>query len=89
MNKKIPMRICVGCREMKEKREMIRVLKTQDNLFCIDTTGKKNGRGAYICRNADCLAKAVENHGLERSFKTKIPKETAAELIGEMKAIAK
>lgn len=89
MNKKNPMRFCVGCREMKEKRVMIRVLRTQDNTFCIDTTGKKNGRGAYICKNADCLLKAVKNRGLERSFKTRIPKETAAELIEEMKAIAK
>lgn len=88
MNKKIPMRMCVGCQEMKEKRNMIRVLKTQENTFCIDETGKKNGRGAYLCRNMDCLSKAIKNHGLERSFKMSIPKETVAELIKEMETIA-
>lgn len=88
MNKKIPMRMCVGCQEMKEKRSMIRVLKTQEDAFCIDTTGRKNGRGAYICKSRDCLEKAIKNHGLERSFKMSIPKETAAELIKEMEAIA-
>lgn len=89
MNRKIPMRMCVGCQEMKEKRNMIRVLKTQENTFCIDATGKKNGRGAYLCKSADCLSKAIKNHGLERSFKTSIPKETVAELIKEMETIAK
>lgn len=89
MNKNIPMRICVGCQEMKEKRNMIRVLKTQENTFCLDVTGKKNGRGAYICKNADCLARAVKNHGLERSFKTSIPQDVAAELIKEMEELAK
>lgn len=88
MSKKIPMRMCVGCQEMKEKRDMIRVLKDQENTFCIDTTGKKNGRGAYICKNAECLSKAVANHGLERSFKMSIPKDVAAQLIKEMETIA-
>lgn len=50
MNKKSPMRMCVGCHEMREKREMIRVLKMQDNTFCIDAAGRKNGRGAYLCK---------------------------------------
>ena len=89
MSKKIPMRMCVGCQEMKEKREMIRVLKTQENTFCIDTTGKKNGRGAYICRQEACLEQAIKNHGLERSFKMSIPKDVAKDLIEEMKNIAK
>ena len=55
MNKKSPMRMCVGCHEMQEKREMIRVLKTQDNTFCIDAAGRKNGRGAYLCKKMECL----------------------------------
>lgn len=88
MGKKIPMRMCVGCRQMKEKKEMIRVLRTQEGEFCIDTTGKKNGRGAYICKNAQCLQMAVRNHGLERSFKMSIPKETAVLLEKEMERIA-
>ena len=64
--KKIPMRMCVGCGEMKPKKEMIRVLKISDDGFIIDKTGKKNGRGAYICSSEDCLLKAIKNHGLER-----------------------
>lgn len=89
MNKKIPMRMCVGCQQMKEKREMMRVIKMQDNTFCIDATGKKNGRGAYLCKNAQCLEQALQNHGLERSFKMSIPKETVAALKKEMEIIAK
>lgn len=88
MNKKIPMRMCVGCQQMKEKREMLRVIKTQDSTFCIDMTGKKNGRGAYLCKNAECLEQALKNHGLERSFKMSIPKETVAALKKEMEMIA-
>ena len=58
--KKVPMRQCTGCREMKSKREMIRVIKTAENEICIDATGRKNGRGAYICPNIDCLKQAVK-----------------------------
>lgn len=89
MSKKIPMRMCVGCREMKEKREMIRVIKTADGDVLIDLTGKKNGRGAYLCKNAECMKLAVKNHGLERSFQTGIPKDTVEELMREMETIAK
>lgn len=73
--KKIPMRQCVGCGEMKPKKELIRVLKTEENNFIIDKTGRKNGRGAYICSTRECLEKAIKSHGLERSFKTKISEE--------------
>ena len=62
-NKKVPMRQCVGCREMKAKRELIRVIKTSDNQVLVDATGKKNGRGAYLCHRRDCLEKAVKNKG--------------------------
>ena len=82
------MRMCVGCRQMKEKKEMIRVLRTQEGEICIDTTGKKNGRGAYVCKNSQCLQMAVRNHGLERSFKMSIPKEKAELLEEEIKDIA-
>mgnify|MGYP000420742713 CR=1 FL=1 len=88
MGKKIPMRMCVGCRQMKEKKDMIRVLRKQEGEFCIDITGKKNGRGAYVCKNPQCLQMAVKNHGLERSFKMSIPKETAVLLEKEMERIA-
>ena len=66
------MRQCVGCREMKAKRELIRVIKTSDNQVLVDATGKKNGRGAYLCPRRECLEKAVKNKGLERSFKMNI-----------------
>ena len=75
MAKKIPMRQCVGCGEMKSKREMMRVLKTSEDAIVLDTTGRKNGRGAYLCVNRECLVKARKNRGLERSFKMSIPKE--------------
>ena len=75
MQKKIPMRKCVGCGEMKEKKEMIRVLKTPEDEIILDTTGRANGRGAYICNSAECLGKAIKNKGLERSLKSQIPPE--------------
>ena len=75
MAKKIPLRQCVGGAEMRGKTEMIRVLKTAEGDICLDATGKKNGRGAYICRNRECLQKARKNKGLERSFKMSIPNE--------------
>lgn len=70
--KKIPMRQCIGCGEMKSNKELIRILKTAENEIIIDKTGKKNGRGAYICSSRECLDKSIKNHGLERSFKMKI-----------------
>ncbi len=89
MSKKIPMRMCIGCQQMKEKREMIRILRTQEGEFSIDQTGKKNGRGAYLCPTEECLTAAMKNHGMERSFKTKIPKDTAEALKKEMSELAK
>ena len=79
--KKIPQRQCVGCRMMKNKKELIRILKTDEGII-IDDTGKKNGRGAYICPNAQCLKKAIENKGLERSFKMPVDKEVYDNLKG-------
>ena len=75
MSKKIPMRQCVGCGEMKSKKDMMRVLKTADGAIVLDVTGKKNGRGAYLCMQKDCLKLARKNKGLERSFKMCIPNE--------------
>lgn len=83
-NKKLPMRKCVGCQEMKNKKEMIRVVKTPEEEFILDATGKKNGRGAYLCASQECLAKAVRSKGLERSFKQSIPQEVYEELSEEM-----
>ncbi|MBR1670827.1 MAG: YlxR family protein [Butyrivibrio sp.] len=75
MQKKIPMRKCVGCGEMKEKKDLIRVIKTPDSEIMIDLSGKANGRGAYMCRSAECLKKALKNKGLERSLKSKLPQD--------------
>lgn len=75
MAKKIPLRQCMGCGEMKSKKEMMRVLKTQEEGIVLDVTGKKNGRGAYLCISGECLKKARKNKGLERSFKMSIPNE--------------
>ena len=75
MNKKVPMRQCVGCSEMKGKKEMMRILKTAEGDIVLDVTGKKNGRGAYLCKSDECLKKARKNRGIERSFKMSIPAE--------------
>ena len=88
-NKKIPMRQCIGCGEMKAKKEMIRVIKTTEGAIMLDATGRKNGRGAYVCPNCECLQKAVKSKGLERSFKMPIPKdvyEMLAKEMGELEA---
>lgn len=87
--KKIPLRQCTGCGEMKSKKEMIRVIKTPEDTVVIDTTGRKNGRGAYICQNVECFRKAVKNKGLERSLKTSIPEEVYEQLTKEMESIDK
>lgn len=74
--KKVPMRQCIGCREMKSKREMIRILKTAETGdIVVDAAGKKNGRGAYICKSAECFEKAYKTHGIERSLKCSIGQE--------------
>ena len=75
MAKKIPLRQSVGCLEMRSKKEMMRVLKTEDGSIVLDMTGKKNGRGAYLCRQAECLKRARKSKGLERSLKIGIPDE--------------
>lgn len=69
------MRQCVGCHNMVSKREMIRVIKTSDGQIMLDATGKKNGRGAYICNSRECLEKAIKSRSLERSLKAAIPSE--------------
>lgn len=83
MTKKIPMRKCTGCGEMKEKRDMMRVLKCEEGIV-LDTTGKKNGRGAYLCKSTECFSLAVKNKGLERSLKVQIPEEVYEQLGKEL-----
>ena len=82
--KKIPQRQCIGCGQMKDKKDLIRILKTQDESIVIDATGRKNGRGAYICANEDCLSKAFKNKGLERSFKMAVDSAVYDELAKEL-----
>jgi hypothetical protein len=83
--KKIPMRQCIGCGQMNEKRLMHRVLKTQEGELLLDTTGRKNGRGAYVCPNQECLEKAIKSRGLERSFKMQIDRQVYEKLQEEMR----
>ena len=85
--KKIPLRKCIGCNEMKNKKEIIRVLKTTDNEIVLDTTGKKNGRGAYLCFSKECLKNAMKSKGLERSLKMPIPQEVYESLERELDTI--
>lgn len=73
--RKIPMRKCTGCNEMKPKKELVRVVKNKEGEISLDLTGKKAGRGAYICQNLACLQAARKNRGLERAFSCKIPAE--------------
>ena len=70
--KKIPMRMCTGCHEMKPKKELIRVVKTPEGEIKLDLTGKLNGRGAYICKSKECLAKARKSNALARAFETSV-----------------
>ena len=84
MQKKIPQRLCMGCRERKEKRAMIRVVRCTDGQIQLDFSGKLNGRGAYVCPNPDCLAKARKSRALERCLETPIPDGVYARLEKEM-----
>lgn len=84
MQKKIPMRQCLGCREMKPKRELIRVVKAPEGEISLDFKGKKPGRGAYVCPNAECLKKAVKSKALERAFSAQIPEEVYEALSKQM-----
>ena len=87
--KKVPLRQCIGCQEMKSKKEMIRVIKTAEDEIMLDATGRKNGRGAYLCPSMECLRKAVKGKGLERSFKMTIPKEVYETLEKEMEELGR
>ena len=88
MEKKIPQRQCMGCRERKEKREMIRVVRTTEGEVRLDFSGKLNGRGAYICPNPECLQKARKSKALERSLEVPIPETVYERLAAEMEGAA-
>ncbi len=82
--KKIPLRMCLGCGEMKPKRELIRVVKNKDGELFLDLTGKQNGRGAYICKNAECFAKAKKARRFEHKLESAIPEEVYERLQREL-----
>ena len=84
MQKKIPMRQCLGCREMKPKREMIRVVRSPEGAISIDSKGKAPGRGAYICPDAQCLKRAIKAKAISRAFDIEIPQEIYERLTAEM-----
>ena len=81
MPKKIPMRQCLGCREMKPKRELIRVVRSPEGEVSLDDKGKKPGRGAYVCHNVDCLKRAIKSKALSRAFGIPIPENIMEELM--------
>lgn len=78
--KSIPQRTCIGCNEIRAKKELIRIVKNKEGQIFIDKTGKANGRGAYICDNIECLEKAIKTKKLERTFETKISDDIYNEL---------
>ncbi len=84
MQKKIPMRQCLGCREMKPKKELIRVVRSPEGMISLDFRGKAPGRGAYLCRSGECLKKAVKSKALERAFSAQIPQDVYDRLQREM-----
>ena len=86
MQKKIPQRQCMGCRERRAKKEMIRVVRTPEGTVNLDFSGKMNGRGAYLCPNPECLKKAIRSKALDRSLEVEIPEEVYARLQKEMEA---
>ena len=84
--KKIPMRQCLGCREQKAKKDLIRVVRSPEGAISLDFRGKASGRGAYVCPQADCLKKAIRAHALERALGCQIPAEVYEELQKQMEA---
>ena len=85
--KRVPLRKCTGCQEMKNKKEMIRILRTDTGQITLDATGRKNGRGAYLCPSMECFRKAVKSRGIERSFKMPVPQDVYAALEKEMEQL--
>ena len=84
MPKKIPQRQCLGCREMKPKPELVRVVRSPEGTVCVDLRGKAPGRGAYVCRSADCLRKALRSKALSRALDVEIPPEIYEALTAQM-----
>ena len=87
--KKIPMRMCIGCREMKPKKELLRIVKTAENEIKLDKTGKLNGRGAYVCKNAECFKKIRKQNAVSHTFSMSVPDSVYEELETELELIDK
>ncbi len=87
MQKKIPLRQCLGCREMKPKRELVRVVRSPEGHVSVDGTGRSPGRGAYICRDAGCLQKAIRSRALSRALETEIPADVYDALRADLEAL--
>lgn len=85
--KKIPMRMCVGCREMKPKKELLRVVRSPEGQVSLDVTGKKPGRGAYCCLNAECLRRALKQGQLDRQLEVKLSEEVNEQLTRTMREL--
>ena len=86
MPKKIPLRQCLGCREMKPKKELLRVVRSPEGEVSLDFRGKAPGRGAYVCHSMDCLKRAIKSRAIERAFDTSIPAEIDEQLTAQMEA---
>jgi hypothetical protein len=84
MAKRIPLRQCIGCGQMKAKNELLRVLRMQDEGIIIDSTGRKNGRGAYICRDTECMKKARKSKALDRAFKMQVAEDVYESLTNDI-----
>ena len=87
--KKIPQRKCIACQERGDKKSLIRIVKNKENEIFLDSTGKANGRGAYVCANEECLTKAIKSKALNRAFKMNVEDEVYNHLIGELEALNK
>ena len=87
MKRRQPQRTCIGCGEIREKRDLIRILRTPGGEYTVDVTGRQNGRGAYLCRSRECLEKAIRSHSLERSFRAAVPPEVTDRLREELSSL--
>lgn len=81
MQKKIPMRQCLGCREMRPKRDLLRIVHGTDGTICADPSGKLQGRGAYLCKNSECIHRALKNKSIEKAFSAPVPADLAGVLL--------
>ena len=87
--RKIPLRMCVGCREMKEKKSLIRVVRSPEGEVSLDPTGKKSGRGAYVCREGSCLQRALKQRQLERQLQVTLTEEVSEALNAELERLSR